>query len=503
MRSKANSSNLLIAAVLALQFSLRAESSKHPPPEGRFHESWMELRMLGKKAGHSRVTVQRSGEFVISRTQTMIKINRSGSELSIAAKEEAKETLDGQMVGFTRELNMGGTPLRIEGVIEDKSIKVTTEQFGRKKERTHDLDERGLMNWGLLRLMRVEGFSSGTTYDAWIYSPEFGMEAPTKVTVKVLGEEELLLPIGKRYATRISMLLHSKAGKLESQSWLDEDGFALQARMKLGGIQMEMKSTSKATALESFATADLFSHSMHPLHGSETKNARAVTYRMKMKSDSEVGLSPPNGYTQTVEASTDGFMIVKVKRSDLKEVTEGKGNPTEVASRYRKPNVMIDSNDPSIRKLAKFAARGAGNPIAMAKQLRVFVTNYINRKTLEIGFATASEVARTRSGDCTEHAVLLAALGRSKGLPARVAAGLVYLPEHHGSKNLMGFHMWTQFYLRGKWVDFDAALGESECSPTRITLTTASLSDVSLAEIGFALAEAMEHLEIRIVEIER
>ena len=41
--------------------------------------------------------------------------------------------------------------------------------------------------------------------------------------------------------------------------------------------------------------------------------------------------------------------------------------------------------------------------------------------------ATAAEVARSREGDCTEHAVLLAALARARGIPARVAMGLVYV----------------------------------------------------------------------------
>ena len=37
--------------------------------------------------------------------------------------------------------------------------------------------------------------------------------------------------------------------------------------------------------------------------------------------------------------------------------------------------------------------------------------------------------ARTRSGDCSEHAVLLTALLRARGIPARVSHGLVYLEQ--------------------------------------------------------------------------
>ena len=38
-------------------------------------------------------------------------------------------------------------------------------------------------------------------------------------------------------------------------------------------------------------------------------------------------------------------------------------------------------------------------------------------KDLSVGFATAADVARTAQGDCTEHAVLLAALLRASDIP--------------------------------------------------------------------------------------
>ena len=139
----------------------------------------------------------------------------------------------------------------------------------------------------------------------------------------------------------------------------------------------------------------------------------------------------------------------------------------------------------------------------MASNLRSFVTHYVTAKNLDVGFATASEVARTREGDCSEHAVLLAALGRSSGLPSRVAAGLVYLPKYKSRKHIMGFHMWTQFHIRGKWVDFDAAMGESECAPTRIAFATSSLKDESLSSIAFSIAEPIGNLNVKILAVKR
>ena len=82
-------------------------------------------------------------------------------------------------------------------------------------------------------------------------------------------------------------------------------------------------------------------------------------------------------------------------------------------------------------------------PWQMAVKFEQFVHNYINRKDFSQAFASAVEVADTREGDCTEHAVLLAALCRARGIPARTAIGLVYVPHDQG----FGYHMWTEVYI--------------------------------------------------------
>lgn len=80
------------------------------------------------------------------------------------------------------------------------------------------------------------------------------------------------------------------------------------------------------------------------------------------------------------------------------------------------PSAMVDSSDPVLFALAaKARGRTAGE---LAWALRELVFDHIETKDLTTAFASASEVARTRAGDCTEHAVLLAALLRARSIPA-------------------------------------------------------------------------------------
>ena len=92
------------------------------------------------------------------------------------------------------------------------------------------------------------------------------------------------------------------------------------------------------------------------------------------------------------------------------------------------------------------------------EKLEDFVSSYVSDKNLSVGYASALEVSQTRSGDCTEHALLLAGLGRALGIPTRVATGMAYVENWLGTQNAFVPHAWTQAFVGGKWVSYDAAL---------------------------------------------
>ncbi|HOV59022.1 MAG TPA: transglutaminase-like domain-containing protein, partial [Rhodanobacteraceae bacterium] len=74
------------------------------------------------------------------------------------------------------------------------------------------------------------------------------------------------------------------------------------------------------------------------------------------------------------------------------------------------------------------------------------------------GYASALEVVKTREGDCTEHAVLLAALGRALGIPTRVVDGLAYTGRFGTAERVFVPHAWVQAWVDGHWRSYDAAL---------------------------------------------
>jgi len=124
------------------------------------------------------------------------------------------------------------------------------------------------------------------------------------------------------------------------------------------------------------------------------------------------------------------------------------------------------------------------------------VHELIDQKSFGVGMATASEVIETKTGDCSEHAVLLAAMARAVGVPSRGVAGLMY------SGGEFGYHMWTQVYVGGAWRDVDGVLPDRDFDVAHIRLSTSALGDDdSLLDLA-AFAAVFGNLKIEVVEQE-
>jgi transglutaminase-like putative cysteine protease len=165
--------------------------------------------------------------------------------------------------------------------------------------------------------------------------------------------------------------------------------------------------------------------------------------------------------------------------------------------RYRTASFLIDFDEPEVRALsAELAARHGGAP--SLEELRRFAGGAIPRKSSERGWDAASRIARAGVGDCTEHAVLLTALARAAGRPARVALGLL-VARVDGEPLALG-HAWAEIHDGGRWVPVDATPAADEAA----VLGYAPL--MLLADEGpgyvLAIARQLQRGWVRRVEVE-
>jgi transglutaminase-like putative cysteine protease len=113
---------------------------------------------------------------------------------------------------------------------------------------------------------------------------------------------------------------------------------------------------------------------------------------------------------------------------------------------------FLDYNEPEIRTLTARFKKSAD----AVKDVENFVYGHVSNKKMGIPLLPASDILKSRTGDCTEHAVLSAAILRSLGIPARAAVGMLLSQEFGQYRNVFVYHMWVEAFLNGKWILVDA-----------------------------------------------
>ena len=148
--------------------------------------------------------------------------------------------------------------------------------------------------------------------------------------------------------------------------------------------------------------------------------------------------------------------------------------------------------------MARSVSADETDPWTLACALERAVKQKIRLKNYSTALATAAEVAKSLEGDCTEHAMLLAALCRARKIPARVAVGLVYYPPDRA----FAYHMWTEAWLGDRWMPLDATLGRGGIGAAHLKLASTSLSGVNAYADLLPIVQAIGQLELEIVSVE-
>jgi hypothetical protein len=469
------------------------------PPEGIFDDEWTEVRLGGQKAGYTHEVFRRQGGLIFTDTRAVLRVAREADTVELTVETSTEETVAGEPRAFRSATTTASQPVVVEGRGDGVAFNVTLQSGTYTEKRTVTLPAGTLMTWGAERRQRLEGLTPGTHYEFNLYEPEQDMLKPIPVSVVVGAKEKVSVRGVAVEATRLDERQGEpgSASVMNEVSWVDEAGDNVKMLMPLGGFTMEMTSATQAEALADYLPADIFSASLIELAQPVPAYATSVTYRLQRR-DGQALPATPESATEHGELLPGGAARITLARPGVAAATGAKLTGPELAP-YLARNSFLDTQDPAVRRLAAQAAGAeAATPKEVAQRLRDFVSSYISKKDLSVGFATASEVARSREGDCTEHAVLLAALGRVCGLPSRVVAGLAYMPEYQGKPAILGYHMWAQFYLDGRWVDYDAALPEIPGPPRRLGLVASDLNSESLADFSLGLLDWMAALQVTV-----
>jgi transglutaminase-like putative cysteine protease len=265
--------------------------------------------------------------------------------------------------------------------------------------------------------------------------------------------------------------------------------------MDVMGLDMVSYSVPKGVALEKIAGAELDLAVKTLVRTQRIQDAyktKKAVYRIKHP-EADPSKFLINGGNQSVRRISEHEAELTV--TALRPKASVRVVKTE--EQYSDASRYLQIRDRNVIRHAERAAGNAIDPWRSAVKMEKYVNEKLVKKNFSTALASAAEVAKDLQGDCTEHAVLLAAMLRVKRIPSRLCVGLVYIDR----ESAFGGHMWTEAYIGGEWIPLDATLGKGGIGAAHIKLAQSSFAD-SAAEPATAflpLLNALGKMEIEVV----
>ena len=430
-------------------------------------ERWILYRMdsLSVGWGHERMELEPGEPPHVETTLTSeMRVKRLGMEVVMRTEQRFVETLDGRPLSFFHRSRMSSRDIVYRGTIAGGRLELVTVSAGREERTVRDWDSRALFPCAAQDIVRSLPLDGKDEVSVVQYLP--GLNDFQKSRVRFLGNEETDLLSGREV---LGKYVSTVAGipMFETIEWRNGSGEVMKSEMPFMNLTAYRTDSEKVVELMNTGTIDLIGQFLirPDTEIPEPRNLAELLVRIEIPGATVSGtsLEIPQDRRQEVTGREGDSVLLKLRRIPLTGEGVSSLPPDDGLSRYLRSTAVIQSDHPRIVEAARDITEDASSPLQCARELNSWVHENITTKDYSVGFASAVEVLETRTGDCTEHSVLLVALARALGYPARVVVGMV------SDGSVFAFHMWAEVGIDG-WVPFDPALGEEEIDVTHIKL---------------------------------
>ena len=427
--------------------------------------TWRGVYYRGEKIGFtvSQTTPEDDG-FLIEE-DARLQMTLLGATTAAVIRTAARVDRQFALRSFDFSLDPGTGPIRVKGELQGTRLSLAIASASGTRTETRELGEAPALTLNLARRLADGGLTPGARHRWTMFDPATLRNAP--VTIEV-GKRELAGGgISRVPAFRVEM---DFAG-LRTTSWITDTGEVVREESPMGLMTVrEPAERARGLAISERVSADLLraaavvpTFSARSPRIDETRDVLRMRLRLE---GAGAGLSRDalQGAGQTVRGTE--FEI-----RGLLDATPGAADPD--AGRHLAPEPFIESDAPEIRDEARRAIQGAVTDRQKAERLTRYVNGLLDKKPT-VSLPSAREVLRTKVGDCNEHTALYVAMARAAGLPARVAAGLVYV------RGAFYYHAWPEVYLadgatRGLWLPVDPTLNQFPADATHVRLARGGL----------------------------
>jgi len=361
---------------------------------------------------------------------------------------------------FAFTLDPGTGAVEVSGRVDGRRLDLTIATPSGRRTESREMPEAPSLALNLPRRLAAAGLAAGTRHEVTLFDPATLRNAPMTIEVEA---REVVRAAGRPVP---AFRLRSSFSGITSLSWVTDTGEVVKEESPLGLVVVrETRDQALNLGVPPSIRADMLeAAAVVPRNAPRIDDPGAVQrLRLRLENAGSLSADDVQGAGQTVDG--DVFEI-----RDLQ--TQPGGPPDPDVARYLAPEAFIESDAPEILEEARQALAKVTGPRARAEHLVRHVNAMLEKKPT-VSLPSASEVLRTRVGDCNEHTALYVALARASGLPARIAVGLVYL------RGGFYYHAWPEVYVeergRGLWLPVDPTLNQFPADATHVRLARGGL----------------------------
>ncbi|HTN74799.1 MAG TPA: transglutaminase-like domain-containing protein [Pirellulaceae bacterium] len=461
-------------------------------------DDWEVMYIGEAKIGFSHTTVTIAGEGAAQTVKTTsdneMTFNRFGQTVTMTIQIASEEKPDGTPLSFSAIQQVGPSESVSTGTWTANSVTIEARTLDKKESKTiawrPELGGVFAKDQSLQRKPLQPGEQRTLTalFPVMNKLGEIRFKAQDYETTKLLSGEASLLKVD------CTEILGTE--RIGSTLWVDKNGEVQKQYLP------QLKQTSYRTTRE-IATGksngpkfDLGDTTIVKIKKGIARphQTQQIIYKATLPAGeiAEAFVSGPSQSLKLLDKHTAELTVRAIRPHEPKELAEKDSPPTDDD---REPNNLVQCDDKLVVEMANSVVPGEKDPWKVAVALERYVRGIIKTKNFSQAFASAAEVAKNKEGDCTEHAVLLAALCRARGIPARGAMGLVYYAPSGG----FAYHMWTEVWIDDRWIPLDATLAQGGIGAAHLKIAQSNLKGADALSAFLPVFRVLGQLELEVI----
>ncbi len=485
-------------------------------------ETWDVAYLKGQKIGYFHVIVREhehdGKKYVYATKMFRMNVSRFGQPVEQWTEDATMETMEGTVLTVRMRYEVGkNQTLSITGKVDGRTLIVKGEGAAAAAES---------VPWpeGVLGVAKEATLFAdrkpkpGESFEYSVYEGRLNQAIKTTVTAKAIETVALIQGEKPRKLLRLEAVmqeLKDKQGRVVFKMppgtiWCDPDTFEMvrmdQDMAALGGRITYMRTTKDVALRPATKLVEIFdaqsivlARPVPNLH-----EAASAVYRITMESEAEPESAIPQDGRQIIQNIDKAKKTFDLQVSAIRGIQKLAVAEKVPGPEYLSHSFFIDWQDDRVKAHAKAAVAGlpaGATPWQQAKAVETWVFKNMRGVEFSQAQASASEVAKTLNGDCTEFGVLAAGMCRALGISSRTVYGLVYATDRSG-KAFLAYHMWYEVYAEGQWLALDGTRGQGSIGPGHIKITDTSWdNEKSLAPVLPLIRVLMAKPAVEIVKV--